>query len=67
MQVGAIETAIDVGYFVTGVADIEVAPHSVTLAAAGFHVELAQSRRHFRDDTVIAERREVASGINAPE
>ena len=57
VYVGSVQAAIDVGQFVAHVADLEVAPHPVILATARFDVELAQGRRHFFHDTVVAERR----------
>ena len=67
MQIGSVKAAIHVGEFVAHVADLEVAPHSVILPTARLDVELAQGRRHFFDDTVVAERGVMVVGINAPE
>ena len=65
--IGSVQAAIDVGQFVAHVADPEVAPQPVILATARLGVELAEGRRRFCHDAVVAERWVMVIGIEAPE
>ena len=65
MHVRAVEPAVDLRELVVHVADLEVAPLAIVLAAPGLDVELAERRRHLLDRAVVAERREVVVGIDA--
>ena len=67
VQVRAVEPAVDLRELVVHVADLEVAPLAIVLAAPGLDVELAERRRHLLDGAVVAERREVIVGIDAAE
>ena len=67
VQVAAVQAAIDVRELVVRVVDLEVAPQRVTLVARQLHVELAERRRDFFHDRVVAERRIVIVRIDAPE
>src|SRR5678815_4727884 len=55
VRVGSVKASIDVGQLVLHVADLEISPHAVILATARLDIELAQRRRHFLHDTVVAE------------
>jgi hypothetical protein len=67
VRVRAVEPAVDLRELVVHVADLEVAPEAVVVAVRGLHVELAERRGHLLDDAVVAERRVVIIGIDAPE
>ncbi len=67
VQVGAVQTAVDLGQLVVHVADLEVAPDTVVIVVSELHVELAERRRHLLDRSVVAERGVVIVGIDAPE
>src|SRR5215470_18262041 len=67
VRVAAVEAAVNLSQFVVSVADLEIAPHSVILATARSDEELAHGGRHFFHYTIVAERRVVIVGIDAPE
>ncbi len=67
VRVSSVQASVYVSQLVIQIADLEIAPHPVILAIAGFGVELAQGWRHFLHYTVVAERRVIIVGIDAPE